>query len=208
MTIQDAGESYVVFGKADSASVDLGALGSGGFRIDGINKEDYSGFSVSGAGDLNGDGFDDVIIGAWRADPDGTGRAGESYVVFGKADSASIELGALGTGGFRIDGINFYDSSGNQRLRRRRRQRRRLRRCDRWCQSAPVPMAIHLPAKATWSLAVTDSNGPHFVYRPRVRFLSATGASGQGTIQRVKQPGAEPFLTATNSTFDALPRRA
>ena len=66
-----AGESYVVFGKADSASVDLGALGGGGFRIDGIDAGDRSGFSVSGAGDVNGDGLDDVIVGAYRADPDG-----------------------------------------------------------------------------------------------------------------------------------------
>ena len=107
-----AGESYVVFGKADSASVDLGALGSGGFRIDGIDASDFSGRSVSGAGDVNGDGFDDVIVGASGADPDGNSRAGESYVVFGKADSTSIDLGALGSGGFRIDGIDAADFSG------------------------------------------------------------------------------------------------
>jgi len=108
----EAGESYVVFGKAGTASIDLGALGTGGFRIDGINADDYSGFSVSGAGDVNGDGLDDVIVGAIEADPDGDTEAGESYVVFGKVDSATIDLGALGTGGFRIDGIDAYDNSG------------------------------------------------------------------------------------------------
>ena len=65
--------------------IDLGALGAGGFRIDGIDNSDGSGVSVSGAGDVNGDDLPDVIIGALGADPDGNSYAGESYVVFGPA---------------------------------------------------------------------------------------------------------------------------
>ena len=38
---------------------------------------------MSGAGDINGDGFDDIIIGAIFADPNGNESAGESYVIFG-----------------------------------------------------------------------------------------------------------------------------
>jgi len=77
-----AGESYVVFGKAETAPVNLSdvAAGSGGFIMNGIDPFDRSGGSVSGAGDVNGDGLADVIVGARFA---GNSRAGESYVVFG-----------------------------------------------------------------------------------------------------------------------------
>ena len=59
------------------------AAGTGGFIINGIDPLDRSGFSVSGAGDVNGDGLVDFIVGARRADPGGNSFAGESYVVFG-----------------------------------------------------------------------------------------------------------------------------
>ncbi|MDA9208669.1 putative Ig domain-containing protein [bacterium] len=58
--------------------------GTTGFKINGIDADDYSGHSVSSAGDVNGDGVDDVIIGAYWADPDGKTNAGQSYIVFGK----------------------------------------------------------------------------------------------------------------------------
>ena len=55
--------------------------------INGIDQDDNSGRSVSSAGDFNGDGVDDVIIGASRADPNGVDSAGESYIVFGVGDT-------------------------------------------------------------------------------------------------------------------------
>ena len=57
----------MVFGSAAgfAASLDLAALdGTNGFRLDGIDADDRSGVSVAGAGDVNGDGIDDLIIGA------------------------------------------------------------------------------------------------------------------------------------------------
>jgi hypothetical protein len=57
---------------------------------------DYSGRSISAAGDINGDGIDDLTIGALGADPNGY-SCGASYVVFGSTDgfAASLGIGAL-----------------------------------------------------------------------------------------------------------------
>ena len=55
-----------------------------GFIIQGDAAGDHAGCSVSSAGDVNGDGFDDLIVGAPYGDDGGT-NAGEAYVVFGKA---------------------------------------------------------------------------------------------------------------------------
>ena len=76
--------------------------GSDGFRLDGVAAYDSSGQSVSNAGDVNGDGFDDVIVGANGADPNGD-YSGSSYVVFGKAAGfdAMLDLSSLdGSNGF------------------------------------------------------------------------------------------------------------
>jgi hypothetical protein len=104
----------VVFGKADGTAVELSdvANGTGGFAING-EAGNGVGFSVSGAGDVNGDGFDDLIVNAPGANADGFGK---SYVVFGKADNSSVELSdvAAGIGGFAINGEAEDDGAGFQ----------------------------------------------------------------------------------------------
>ncbi len=114
-----SGSSYVVFGKAAGfdAALNFSSLdGNNGFRMDGVAEFDSAGFSVSDAGDVNGDGFDDVIMGARGADPNGNYDAGSSYVVFGKAAGfdAALDLSALdGNNGFRLDGVAADDRSGD-----------------------------------------------------------------------------------------------
>ena len=107
-----AGQAFVVFGKADSDRVDLADLGDGGFPINGVEPSDVLGFSLSGAGDVNGDGLSDVIIGAYGADPNANDMAGVSYVVFGKVDPDPVDFQDLGGGGFRIVGAEPEDRSG------------------------------------------------------------------------------------------------
>ncbi|SEF75724.1 integrin alpha [Nitrosomonas ureae] len=112
-----SGSSYVVFGRASGFDVEMdlsGIDGSNGFRLDGETISDYSGRSLSSAGDVNGDGFDDVIIGAPGADPNGS-YSGSSYVVFGRASGfdAVMDLSGLdGSNGFRLDGETINDASG------------------------------------------------------------------------------------------------
>ena len=112
----NSGASYVIFGKSDNTTtVELSSIDNndGGFVVKGVDMSDLSGFSVSGAGDVNGDGLDDLIIGARGADPNGN-DSGASYLVFGKADSDAVELSLLelGIGGFAINGVDIGDRSG------------------------------------------------------------------------------------------------
>lgn len=86
---QDAGEVYVLFGSSfDFSALEDGVLDlanldpSQGVRIKGATAGDFL-FSVAAAGDVDGDGLDDILVGASQADPYGRYNAGEAYLVFG-----------------------------------------------------------------------------------------------------------------------------
>ncbi len=122
-----AGTAYVVFGDpaltGDPGSdglpvLDLALLNSqNGFVLTGITGDARAGLSASGAGDINGDGYRDIVIGGAGADGGGIGeRAGESYVVFGGPSIGTggvVSLDTLdGTSGFRLGGLGANDLSG------------------------------------------------------------------------------------------------
>jgi hypothetical protein len=109
---ENAGSTYVVFGGGEKGSLELGKLGDRGFRIDGARAGDQSGFAVSGAGDVNGDGRDDLLVGAPRLDAGGDPNTGAAYVVFGHSGRGNVDLGALGSGGYRIAGATAGDLAG------------------------------------------------------------------------------------------------
>ena len=102
-----------------AVDVNLGNLPlSKGFLINGGSANDNSGFSVAAAGDVNADGFKDVIIGAYKADEPSQNDAGIAYVIFGHSGSFSnIQLPSASTAlaatvGFRIIGALLNDNNG------------------------------------------------------------------------------------------------
>ncbi|MEZ5895350.1 MAG: hypothetical protein R3C40_08325 [Parvularculaceae bacterium] len=117
--ISTAGASYVVFGQTSgfSATLALSSLnGSNGFTVNGAADNDEAGISVASAGDVNGDGVDDIIIGAFFADPNGTNNGGSSYLLFGKTSgfSSTLDLSSLtASDGVIINGGADGDFSGS-----------------------------------------------------------------------------------------------
>ena len=113
-----AGAAYVVYGNSGgfASAIDLGSLnGTNGFLIDGLDFNNRLGADAAGLGDVNGDGIDDWVVGANRADTPSSVEAGSAYVVFGNTAGfgASLDLsGVDGTSGFRLDGIRVSDDVG------------------------------------------------------------------------------------------------
>ena len=114
----DYGATYVVLGKGDTGPIDLSDIadGIGGFVIQGAASGDHSGASVASAGDVNGDGIDDILIGAVGAGPSYGSYYGAAYVVFGRGtnDTSAVDLAdvAFGAGGFVITGTYSNDRVG------------------------------------------------------------------------------------------------
>ena len=109
----DAGEAYIVFGGNNLTNIDLDTLTPmQGVIIQGDRNNDNAGVSVSAAGDVNGDGVDDVIIGAPAGDNGGP-NAGEAVIIFGGNNLSDIDLTNLtSTQGITIQGAMDFGEAG------------------------------------------------------------------------------------------------
>lgn len=107
---------YVVFGRTASQPVEIETLSATGqgFVVSGLQNNDSIGSAVSGAGDVNGDGFADIVIGARRATPNGH-SSGASYVIFGGTDAQNTDVSNLQSddAGFAINGEDAFDYVGH-----------------------------------------------------------------------------------------------
>ncbi|MEM9387034.1 MAG: integrin alpha [Pseudomonadota bacterium] len=111
---ESVGRVYVVLGRqdlADGSDIELEGLDSPlGFVFEGVQTNDLVGGALSGVGDLNGDGFDDVAIGAFFADSEvgAENDTGQVYVVFGQGEPFPSEpLTKLD-----LDGANGFTAKG------------------------------------------------------------------------------------------------
>jgi hypothetical protein len=118
-----AGSVYVVFGSTTGwphTPITLNSAflnGSNGVEFDGVVNQTYIGMALA-AGDINGDGVADIIMGSYVAGPNGNQQAGSVYVVFGKKSGwpgtpTSLNNYCLnGTNGVEFDGAASGDAAG------------------------------------------------------------------------------------------------
>ncbi len=109
-----SGVAYVLFGKADTGTIDLGASsgdpGSNGFRITGsesildVITPGQAGTSTALPGDVNGDDLADVLVTEPGVDPSGRSAAGTAYLVYGRPGGGVVDLASLGSAGMAIQG--------------------------------------------------------------------------------------------------------
>ncbi|MCK5560900.1 MAG: FG-GAP repeat protein, partial [Thermoplasmata archaeon] len=84
-TLQDAGKTYLILGKLIGWSA-VFYLSNSDASFIGENGNDQSGLTISGAGDVNGDNYDDFLIAApyYNDIPHSSSWAGKVYLIFGR----------------------------------------------------------------------------------------------------------------------------
>ena len=105
-----AGKTYLIFGSSLGASSTIN-LSTADYSFVGENSSDQSGDSIDSAGDVDGDGLDDILIGAHHND-DGGISAGKAYVVLASSLSSSSTI-SLADADFSFIGENEDDKAGH-----------------------------------------------------------------------------------------------
>jgi len=106
-----AGKAYLILGSSLAlASSPVIDLSSADYSFVGENLGDVAGQSVSSAGDVDGDGLSDLLVGAYVNDDSGT-DAGKTYLVLGSSLGSSPVID-LSSADYSFVGENSYDNSG------------------------------------------------------------------------------------------------
>lgn len=105
----NAGKTYLIYGQSAkfSGTISLSAA-SAGFTGEGV--DDNAGTAVNSAGDVNADGYDDILIGASN-NSDGADSAGAAYVIYGKASNFSGTI-SLAQADAQFNGLAEYEWAG------------------------------------------------------------------------------------------------
>lgn len=208
-----AGTSYVVFGKTgvflSPLNLSGNALlinhldGSNGFQLPGVGAGAQSGWAVAGGGDLNGDGADDLLIGARLLSSAFQLNSGTGYVFYGQRSDAfppvtSItsqpQANAFGWNNTAVSvSVSAQDQGGAGVLETR-------------CAVDPTNVPVNFSALtvAACSHAVVNSEGIHHFYA-----ASIDGAGNQESPVNltVSLDLTAPVVTVTGVKNGAIYRR-
>jgi len=108
---ENAGKTYLIFGRSTALwQMDIN-LSEADVSFIGEDSHDNSGFAVAGAGDVNNDGYDDIVIGA-SGDEEGGNDAGQTYLILGRPTNQwQIDID-LAEANASFIGEDYADSSG------------------------------------------------------------------------------------------------
>ena len=189
---KDAGETYVVFGGhglGANGRLNVSELdGNNGFIVNGIDTRDNAGTSISGAGDLNGDGIDDLVIGAPNAESsrENSFLEGEVYIIFGQdgetRQNSRPQLDLNGTEA----GINFTNNFTNSPVTIVDRDSLRISDFDNsTLVGATIKITNPLDGNAEVLAVNTANTNITASYNPNNATLTLTGEASLANYQQV-----------------------
>ena len=105
------GRAYLVLGTSFGSTAEID-LSQADYTFVGEASNNYAGISVSGAGDVDGDGYDDLLVGAEGHDGDGL-SSGKAYLILAASLGANSEIN-LSTADYSFMGENALDYAGSR----------------------------------------------------------------------------------------------
>ncbi len=102
-----AGAAYLIYGQSDKYTGDIDLSTKAQFTGEAI--DDYAGVNVSSAGDVDGDGYDDFLVGSSR-NGDGASKAGAAYLIYGQSADYTGTISLSTRAQFTGEAIDDYAS--------------------------------------------------------------------------------------------------